>query len=51
MVLLATCMEFGSHWVGRVSGVTGGTWREIKAAASGCWVSGIDADRVLHSND
>jgi hypothetical protein len=31
--------------------MTGGTRRGIKAAACGCWGSGIDADRVLHSND
>ena len=47
-------MEFGLHWVGKVSSVTGGIGRENNAASSGGdWESGdgIDVDRVPHSND
>jgi hypothetical protein len=53
MVLLATCMKFGPHWVGKVSRVTGGVRRENDTASKGDWRSGegIDVGRVIHSDN
>jgi hypothetical protein len=51
MVLLATFMESGPHWVGKVSTVTGAIRRETDTPASSRNDWGSDVNRILHVND